>query len=178
MLPYLWEFRGRAAAALACLVLAKVANVGVPLVLKGIVDALDGTKGQVLVLPFSLLLAYGALKLGSALFNELRDVVFARVRYRAMRRLSTQVLSHLHALSLRYHLDRRSGGVSRDLERGTRSVSTILNYTAFSVLPVTGRVQPGGGDPARTLLPRSSPSSPSVPWRSMSASRSPLPNGA
>ena len=136
MLPYLWEFRGRAAAALACLVLAKVANVGVPLVLKGIVDALDGTKGQVLVLPISLLLAYGALKLGSALFNELRDVVFARVRYRAMRRLSTQVLAHLHALSLRYHLDRRTGGVSRDLERGTRSVSTILNYTAFSVLPV------------------------------------------
>ncbi|HYN76658.1 MAG TPA: ABC transporter ATP-binding protein/permease, partial [Lamprocystis sp. (in: g-proteobacteria)] len=136
MLPYLWEFRGRAAAALVCLVLAKVANVGVPLVLKGIVDALAGTPGQVVVLPFALLLAYGVLKLSSALFNELRDVVFARVRYRAMRRLSTQVLEHLHALSLRYHLDRRSGAVSRDLERGTRSVSTILNYMAFSVLPV------------------------------------------
>jgi len=136
MLPYLWEFRGRAVAALACLVLARVANVGVPLVLKGIVDAFSGTRGQTLVLPLSLLLAYGALKLGSSLFNELRDVVFARVRYRAMRRLSTRVLEHLHTLSLRYHLERRTGAVSRDLERGTRSVSTIVNYMVFSVLPV------------------------------------------
>jgi ATP-binding cassette, subfamily B, heavy metal transporter len=136
MLPYLWDLRGRAALALVCLVLAKVANVGVPLALKGIVDAFDGTRTQTLVLPLSLLLAYGALKLATALFNELRDVVFARVRYRAMRRLSTRVLAHLHALSLRYHLERRSGAVSRDLERGTRSVSTILNYMAFSVLPV------------------------------------------
>jgi len=136
MLPYLWEFRGRAALALACLVLAKVANVGVPLVLKQIVDAFEGRQGQILVLPLSLLLAYGALKLGSSLFNELRDVVFARVRYRAMRRLSTRVLGHLHALSLRYHLERRSGAISRDLERGTRSVATILNYMVFSVLPV------------------------------------------
>ncbi len=136
MLPYLWEFRGRAAIALTCLVLARVANVGVPLVLKGIVDAFQGPTGQVLVLPFSLLLVYGLLKLSSSLFNELRDVVFARVRYRAMRRLSTRVLAHLHALSLRYHLERRSGAVSRDLERGTRSVSTILNYMVFSVLPV------------------------------------------
>ena len=136
MLPYLWEFRGRAALALVCLVLAKVANVGVPLVLKQIVDAFEGRQGQLLVLPLSLLLAYGGLKLGSSLFNELRDVVFARVRYRAMRRLSTRVLEHLHALSLRYHLERRSGAISRDLERGTRSVATILNYMVFSVLPV------------------------------------------
>jgi ATP-binding cassette subfamily B protein len=136
MLPYLWEFRGRAALALVCLVLAKVANVGVPLVLKQIVDAFEDRQGQILILPLSLLLAYGALKLGSALFNELRDVVFARVRYRAMRRLSTRVLEHLHALSLRYHLERRSGAISRDLERGTRSVATILNYMVFSVLPV------------------------------------------
>jgi ATP-binding cassette subfamily B protein len=136
MLPYLWEFRGRALLALACLILAKVANVGVPLVLKEIVDALDATPGQLLVLPLSLLLAYGLLKLSAALFNELRDVVFARVRYRAMRRLSTRVLDHLHRLSLRYHLGRQSGAISRDLERGTRSVSTILNYVVFSVLPV------------------------------------------
>ena len=136
MVPYLWEFRGRAALALVCLVLAKVANVGVPLVLKQIVDAFEGRQGQLLVLPLSLLLAYGGLKLGSSLFNELRDVVFARVRYRAMRRLSTRVLEHLHALSLRYHLERRSGAISRDLERGTRSVATILNYMVFSVLPV------------------------------------------
>jgi ATP-binding cassette subfamily B protein len=136
MLPYLWEFRGRALLALACLILAKVANVGVPLILRDIVDALSATPAQVLVLPLSLLVAYGALKLSASLFNELRDVVFARVRYRAMRRLSTKVLDHLHQLSLRYHLGRQSGAISRDLERGTRSVSTILNYVVFSVLPV------------------------------------------
>ena len=136
MLPYLWEFRGRALLALVCLIAAKVANVGVPLVLRDIVDAFEATPNQVLVLPISLLVAYGALKLSSSLFNELRDVVFARVRYRAMRRLSTKVLDHLHRLSLRYHLGRQSGAISRDLERGTRSVSTILNYVAFSVLPV------------------------------------------
>jgi ATP-binding cassette subfamily B protein len=136
MLPYLWEFRGRAMLALACLIAAKVANVGVPLVLRDIVDAFEASPNQVLVLPISLLVAYGALKLSASLFNELRDVVFARVRYRAMRRLSTKVLDHLHRLSLRYHLGRQSGAISRDLERGTRSVSTILNYVAFSVLPV------------------------------------------
>ena len=136
MLPYLWEFRGRALLALACLVLAKVANVGVPLVLKDIVDAFEPGQGQALILPVSLLLAYGLLKLSATLFNELRDIVFARVRYRAMRRLSTRVLEHLHRLSLRYHLERQSGAISRDLERGTRSVSSILNYMAFSILPV------------------------------------------
>ncbi len=136
MLPFLWEFRGRALFALGCLVLAKVANVGVPLVLKDIVDAFEGRPAELLVLPVALLLAYGALKLASSLFNELRDVVFAKVRYRAMRRLSTRVLQHLHRLSLRYHLERKTGAVSRDLERGTRSVSTILNYMAFSILPV------------------------------------------
>ncbi len=136
MLPFLWEFRGRALLALSCLVLAKFANVGIPLLLKGIVDGFENPQTQALILPVSLLLAYGALKLASTLFNELRDMVFARVRYRAMRRLSTRVLEHLHRLSLRYHLDRQSGAISRDLERGTRSVSTILNYMVFSVLPV------------------------------------------
>ncbi|MBK1700997.1 ABCB family ABC transporter ATP-binding protein/permease [Thiococcus pfennigii] len=136
MLPYLWEFRGRAALALACLVLAKLANVGVPLTLKAIIDGFDTAEAQALILPLGLLLGYGALKLSSALFTELRDVVFARVRYRAMRRLSTRVLAHLHRLSLRYHLERQSGAISRDLERGTRSVATILNYLVFSVIPV------------------------------------------
>lgn len=140
MLPYLWEFRGRALFALACLILSKVANVGVPVVLKEIVDfferARDDTTTLVAVLPLSLLAAYGLLKLSASLFNELRDVVFAKVRYRAMRRLSTRVLEHLHRLSLRFHLDRRTGAVSRDLERGTRSVSQILNYMAFSILPI------------------------------------------
>ena len=136
MLPYLLEFRGRALLALGALVLAKFANVGVPMVFKDIVDAFEGQQAQLLVLPVSLLLLYGALKLSSSLFNELRDVVFARVRFRAMRRLSTRVLEHLHRLSLRYHLERQSGAISRDLERGTRSVSTILNYMVFSVIPV------------------------------------------
>ena len=136
MLPFLWEFRGRAAFALLCLVLSKVANVGVPLLLKEIVDAMENRPGQLLVLPISLLLGYGALKLSASLFNELRDIVFAKVRYRAMRRLSTRVLEHLHRLSLRFHLERQTGGISRDLERGTRSVAQILNYMAFSILPI------------------------------------------
>jgi ABC-type multidrug transport system fused ATPase/permease subunit len=136
MLPYLWEFRGRALFALACLVLSKTANVGVPLVLKGIVDSFERPAQQALVLPVALLAAYGVLKLGASLFNELRDLVFARVRFRAMRRLSTRVMEHLHALALRFHLERQTGALSRDLERGARSVSTILNYLVFSVLPI------------------------------------------
>ena len=136
MLPYLWELRGRALFALICLILAKVANVGVPLVLKDLVDLLGRQPGGELMLPLSLLAAYGLLKLSSTLFNELRDLVFARVRYRAMRLLSTRVLRHLHQLSLRFHLERHTGAISRDLERGTRSVSSILNYLAFSILPI------------------------------------------
>jgi len=138
MLPYLWEFRGRALLALGCLVASKLANVGVPLLLKRLIDAFAAqTAGRVaLLFPVTLLLGYGALKLGNTLFNELRDIVFARVRYRAMRRLSTQVLAHLHGLALRFHLERQTGAISRDLERGSRSVSTILNYLAFSILPV------------------------------------------
>jgi ATP-binding cassette subfamily B protein len=140
MLPFLWEFRGRALFALSCLVLSKVANVGVPIVLKDIVDYFEQVRDDpavmAAVLPLSLLAAYGVLKLSASLFNELRDIVFAKVRYRAMRRLSTRVLEHLHRLSLRFHLDRKTGAVSRDLERGTRSVSQILNYMAFSILPI------------------------------------------
>jgi len=135
MLGYMREFRGRALFALTALVLSKGANVGVPVVLKDIVDSLEG-QARELVLPVALLVAYGLLKLAAHLFNELRDTVFAKVRYRAMRRLSTQVLSHLHELSLRFHLERRTGAISRDLERGTRSVSQILNYLVFSVIPI------------------------------------------
>ena len=138
MLPFLWEFRGRALFALSCLVLSKAANVGIPLILKQIIDYFESASpGELaMAMPVVLLLAYGALKLGASMFNELRDVVFAKVRYRAMRRLSTRVLSHLHQLSLRFHMGRRSGALSRDLERGTRSVSQILNYMAFSILPI------------------------------------------
>jgi ATP-binding cassette subfamily B protein len=132
--PFLWEYRGRVAIALGSLILAKVANVGIPLVLKDIVDALDAQNAQ-LVLPLAFLLAYGALKLASSLFNELRDAIFSRVRHGAMRQVSTRMLDHLHRLSLRYHLERKTGGISRDLERGARSVSSMLNYMAFSILP-------------------------------------------
>ena len=133
--PYIWEYRGRVLLALVTLILAKVAIVGIPLVLKEIVDALDTAQGAVIVLPVMLFLIYGALRLGSSLFNELRDAIFARVRFHAMRRLSSQVLTHLHELSLRYHLERRTGNITRDLERGTLSVSSILNYLVFNIVP-------------------------------------------
>ncbi len=136
MTPYLWEYRGRALLALGSLILAKVANVGIPVVLKEIVDIMERSAAGELFLPLSLLLAYGLLRLSSSLFNELRDAVFARVRYHAMRRLSTRVLKHLHSLSLRFHLERKTGAISRDLERGTRSISSILNYMVFSILPM------------------------------------------
>ncbi|MCB1734289.1 MAG: ABC transporter ATP-binding protein/permease [Gammaproteobacteria bacterium] len=134
--PFVWEYRGRVLVALASLLLAKVANVGVPLVLKDIVDALDVRGDQVLVLPLMLLLGYGGLRLAASLFNELRDALFAKVRYRAMRRISNRVLTHLHRLSLRYHLERQTGAISRDLERGTRSVSSLLNYLIFQIIPL------------------------------------------
>ncbi|MCP5352489.1 MAG: ABC transporter ATP-binding protein/permease [Chromatiales bacterium] len=136
LLPFVWEYRGRVLIALASLLLAKVANVGVPLVLKDIVDALDVDGDQAMVLPLMLLFGYGALRLAASLFNELRDALFAKVRYRAMRRISNRVLTHLHRLSLRYHLERQTGAVSRDLERGTRSVSSLLNYLIFQIIPL------------------------------------------
>jgi len=135
MFPYIWEYRGRVLVALLSLVLSKMAIVGIPLLLKEIVDILDNKQGAVLVLPVVLFLAYGSLRLGSSLLNELRDAIFARVRYRAMRRLSNQVLQHLHELSLRYHLERRTGNITRDLERGTQSISSILNYMVFNIIP-------------------------------------------
>jgi ATP-binding cassette subfamily B protein len=136
LMPFLWDFRGRVLLALAFLILSKAANVGIPLILKDIVDSLDAnTHTELLTLPLALLLGYGALRLGSSLFNELRDAVFARVRHGAMRSVSVRVLEHLHQLSLRYHLERKTGGVSRDIDRGTRSVSSLLNYMVFSILP-------------------------------------------
>ena len=133
--PFLWAYRGRVLLALGFLILAKVANVGVPLVLKDIVDALDINGHEELLLPLSFLLMYGLLKLASSLFNELRDAVFARVRHGAMRSVSLKVLEHLHRLSLRFHLERKTGGLSRDIDRGTRSVSSLMNFMVFSILP-------------------------------------------
>ena len=135
LLPYLWEFKGRVILALFFLTTAKVANVGVPLLMKRIVDALD-SKTAVLVLPLMLLTIYGVLRLSTTLFAELRDIVFVRVTKRAIRRVALQVFRHLHSLSLRFHLERQTGGVSRDIERGTRGISTLMSYMLFSIIPV------------------------------------------
>ncbi|MGZ8268507.1 MAG: ABC transporter transmembrane domain-containing protein, partial [Burkholderiales bacterium] len=135
LLPYVWEYKWRVVVALVFLVTAKLANVAVPLVLKEIVDALTPAQA-LLALPLALLLAYGALRLSTTLFAELRDLVFVRVAQRAVRRIALQVFRHLHALSLRFHLDRQTGGVSRDIERGARGISTLLTYMLFSIIPV------------------------------------------
>ena len=134
--PFLWDYRGRVIIALTFLILAKVANVGVPLALKEIVDALDTSTQTQLFLPLMLLLGYGALRLSSSLFNELRDSIFAKVRHGAMRKVTVRVLEHLHKLSLRFHLERKTGAITRDMDRGTRSVSSMLNYMVFSLLPI------------------------------------------
>jgi ABC-type transport system involved in Fe-S cluster assembly fused permease/ATPase subunit len=143
LLPYIWDFKGRVVLALSCLILSKVAIVGMPLTLKEIVDGLDSkqllsvndVESAVLVLPLFMLLVYGALRLMASLFNELRDAIFSRVRYHAMRGISYRVLNHLYSLSLSFHLDRKTGGITRDLERGTSSLSSILNYLVFNIFP-------------------------------------------
>ncbi|MCR4299127.1 MAG: ABC transporter ATP-binding protein/permease [Gallionella sp.] len=134
LLPYLWEFKWRVVIALSLLVLSKLANVSVPLVLKEIIDALDSSHA-VLAVPVFLVIGYGVLRLFSTLFGELRDAVFAKVTQRAIRRVALQVFEHLHSLSLRFHLDRQTGGVSRDIERGTRGISFLLNFMLFNILP-------------------------------------------
>jgi ATP-binding cassette, subfamily B, heavy metal transporter len=134
LLPYVWEFRWRVALALAFLVAAKLANVGVPLVLKQIVDSLT-RENAVLVVPMALLVAYGLLRLSTTLFTELRELAFAKVTQRAVRRIALAVFRHLHSLSLRFHLERQTGGMSRDIERGVRGINTLLGYTLYSILP-------------------------------------------
>jgi ATP-binding cassette subfamily B protein len=133
LLPYLLAYKGRVFLALACLVLAKLANVGVPLVLKQIVDRL--TAPAELVLPLALLAAYGAMRLSTTVFTELREFLFAKVTQRAVRTIALQVFRHLHALSLRFHLARQTGGLTRDVERGTRGISTLISFALFSILP-------------------------------------------
>ena len=135
LLPYLWEYKWRVVLALACLVVAKLANVGVPLVMKEVVDGLDPTL-QVIAVPVALLAVYGVLRFSTTLFQELRDVLFIRVAQRAMRRVALGVFRHLHSLSLRFHLERQTGGMTRDIERGTNGISTLLSYLLFSILPV------------------------------------------
>lgn len=134
LIPYLWEFRGRVVLALILLALAKVANVGVPLVLKEIVDALDKPQAM-LALPLFFLLAYGLLRLSTNLFGELRDAIFAKVIQRAIRRTALKVFRHLHTLGLQFHLERQTGGISRDIERGTHGIRFLLNFMIFNILP-------------------------------------------
>jgi ATP-binding cassette subfamily B protein len=153
--PYLWEFRWRVAVAIALLVAAKVAVVGVPIVLKQIVDALvpggpgaggaggiagaaqSATQAAALAaaVPLGLLAAYGLLRVASTLFTELREFVFAKVTQRAVRKVALEVFGHLHALSLRFHLERQTGGLTRDMERGTRGIASLVSYTLYSILP-------------------------------------------
>ena len=134
LFPYLWAYKYRVIAALCALVAAKVANVGVPILLKQIVDNLDQSKAM-LVVPLALLVGYGALRLSTTAFTELREFLFAKVTQRSVRTIALDVFRHLHALSLRFHLARQTGGLSRDIERGTRGISSLISYTLFSILP-------------------------------------------
>ena len=138
LLPYLLEWKWRVLFALLSLVAAKMANVGVPLVLKQLIDTLapmPGNSGYALIMPVGLLIAYGMLRLSATVFTELREFFFARVTQRAVRTIALKVFRHLHALSLRFHLNRQTGGVTRDIERGTRGISSLVSYTLFSILP-------------------------------------------
>ncbi|HKW36688.1 MAG TPA: ABC transporter ATP-binding protein/permease [Burkholderiales bacterium] len=135
LLPYVLEYKWRVAFALACLIAAKLANVGVPLVMKQVVDRLDA-QTALLAVPVALLAIYGILRFSATMFAELRDVVFVPVTQRAIRRVALGVFRHLHSLSLRFHLDRQTGGMTRDIERGTRGISTLLSYLIFSIIPV------------------------------------------
>ena len=139
LFPYLWQYKWRVMAALAFMVGAKMANVSVPLLLKDLVDTLNPKGGidatALLVVPAALLLAYGLLRLSTTLFTELRELVFAKATEGASRTISLQVFRHLHALSLRFHLERQTGGLTRDIERGTRAVNSLISYSLYSIIP-------------------------------------------
>jgi ABC-type transport system involved in Fe-S cluster assembly fused permease/ATPase subunit len=138
LLPYLWQYRWRVGIALAFLVGAKVANVGVPVLLKHLVDSLSIKPGDavaLLVVPAGLIVAYGALRLTTSLFTELRELIFAKATEGTARSISLQVFRHLHALSLRFHLERQTGGMTRDIERGTRAVHSLISYSLYSIVP-------------------------------------------
>ncbi|WP_399683313.1 ABCB family ABC transporter ATP-binding protein/permease [Xenophilus sp.] len=138
LLPYLWRYRARVAVALAFMVAAKLANVGVPVLLKHLVDAMDVKPGDpqaLLVVPVALLVGYGLLRFATSLFTELREWVFAKATEGASRRIALEVFRHLHALSLRFHLERQTGGMTRDIERGTQAVHSLISYSIYSIVP-------------------------------------------
>ncbi|OGB03882.1 MAG: metal ABC transporter permease [Burkholderiales bacterium RIFCSPHIGHO2_12_FULL_69_20] len=138
LMPYLWQYRWRVGLALGFLLAAKLANVSVPVLLKHLVDTLDlkpGDPRAMLVVPVGLLLAYAGLRLSTSLFTELRELVFAKVSFGASKQIALEVFSHLHALSLRFHLERQTGGMSRDIERGTRALQSLVSYSLYSIVP-------------------------------------------
>ncbi|MEO8408729.1 MAG: ABC transporter transmembrane domain-containing protein, partial [Oxalobacteraceae bacterium] len=138
LFPYLWVYKWRVIFALLFLVGAKLANVGVPLVLKALIDHMTRSPSQsqaLLVLPLGILVAYGVLRMATTLFTELREFIFAKVTQRAVRTIALRVFRHLHALSLRFHLNRQTGGMTRDIERGTRGITTLVSFTLFNILP-------------------------------------------
>ncbi|WAW09032.1 ABC transporter ATP-binding protein/permease [Oxalobacter vibrioformis] len=137
-LPYVWVYKWRVSFALLFLILAKVATMGVPVILKELIDHLSAERSHpevLLVFPVGLLLAYGALRLAGTLFTEFRELLFVRVTQRAIRTAALEVFRHLHALSLRFHLDRQTGGITQDIERGTRSILALITFTLFNILP-------------------------------------------
>ena len=134
LLPYLMQYKGRVLLALGCLIAAKLSNVAEPLVFKSLIDDI-GAESLPVVLPVTLLVLYGLLRAGNSLFAELREIVFARVTQRAVRRVALEVFRHLHDLSLRFHLERQTGGVARDIDRGTRAITSLISYTLYSILP-------------------------------------------
>ncbi len=137
LMPYIWQFKFRVVITLLCLISAKVANLGVPIVLKKIVDTLSitTTSQALLVVPVSLILAYGLLRLSASLFGELRELIFAKVTESAVRKVGLQVFNYVHALSLRFHLSRQTGGMTRDIERGTRGIQSLISYSLYSIIP-------------------------------------------
>ena len=146
LFPYLWQYKGRVVAALAFMVMAKLANVGVPVLLKNLVDTMSPAGGRtvpglqpeaaaLLVVPVGLLLAYGLLRLSTTLFTELRELVFAKATQGAARQIALETFQHLHALSLRFHLERQTGGMTRDIERGVRGIESLISYSLYSIVP-------------------------------------------
>ncbi|CAN4270994.1 ATM1 ABC-type transport system involved in Fe-S cluster assembly, permease and ATPase components [Methylophilaceae bacterium] len=137
LLPYLSAYKARIIFTIICLVVAKAANLGVPILLKHIVDAMSiqTIPKALLVVPVSLIVAYGLLRLSASLFSELRELIFSKVTEHAVRQVGLQVFNHLHALSLRFHLSRQTGGMTRDIERGTRGIQSLISFSLYSIIP-------------------------------------------
>ena len=138
LLPYLLEYRFRVILALSCLIAAKFANLGIPILMKELIDSLDvktDSPQALLVVPVGIIVAYGLLRISASLFAELREALFARVTQNAVRKVALQVFEHLHSLALSFHLARQTGGVSRDIERGTRGIQSLISYSLYSILP-------------------------------------------